>query len=138
MTPTPPPVEPSPSPEATEPVTLWRHNSDDDFRARHWMLNEQSAAMAGITPWKALPAADFDALLARASLAAAQQPVDAVTEAKARLYDFTLEALKSDHNRALPFGQVMADLALDQPPSAEPVYVRFGPMPRLTTPGSPA
>lgn len=53
----------------------------------------------------------------------------AYIEAKARCYDATLEALKSAHNRAMPFGQVMADLGLDQPPAKEPVFMRvqFGP-----------
>jgi len=45
---------------------------------------------------------------------------------KARAYEWTLAALKSEHNRAMPFGQVMADLGLDQPPGdAVEIRVRY-------------
>lgn len=42
-------------------VRLWRHNYDTDFRARHLMLSDDDAQRVGITPYIALPAAEFEA-----------------------------------------------------------------------------
>lgn len=60
---------------SADAVRLWRHNSDTDFRARHWMLRDDDAQRSGITQYIALPAsqhAELVALLgeARGALAA--------------------------------------------------------------------
>ncbi len=82
------------------------------------MSNEVKLACAGDAEtfvasssgtWIALPAAEFE-----------------VMAAEARSYRALLSALKFGDNAKLPFGQVMADLGLDEPPGeALMMEVRF-------------
>lgn len=88
-------------------VRLWHIEADGD---NSWCVREDDdPERKNWVPYITLPAAEFE-----------------VMAAEARSYRAMLSALKAGDNAKLPFGQVMADLGLDEPPGeALMMEVRF-------------
>ncbi len=87
----------------SEPVTLYLLRGWDDPDKWEYRKAEDVGNTNPLHRWKALPFAEFDRMAANE-----------------RMFLVLIDALKSEHNRALPFGQVLADLGCNEP-AGDPV-----------------